>query len=69
MNISTERAVLTASLFLKFARMTEPQKVLARQVMCCRSCGAETTCRAGQLFLEELRTLPVCPRSTRGAVQ
>jgi radical SAM protein with 4Fe4S-binding SPASM domain len=61
MTPSTERAVITASLLTKFARFTEPQKHLARQVMICRSCASQAVCSAGCRFLGDLVALPACP--------
>lgn len=64
MNPDIERVVITASLLTKFAKFTEQQKVLGRQVIKCRSCARQRVCSAGSAFLHELVTLPACPRAT-----
>ncbi|WP_438748458.1 hypothetical protein [Pararhizobium sp. O133] len=61
MNPDIERVVITASLLTKFAKFTEPQKVLGRQVIKCRSCARQRACSAGSAFLRDLQTLPTCP--------
>lgn len=71
MTPSTDHAITLAKLYLKFASMTEPQKVLARHVVRCLSCDAESTCAARQQFRNNPRTLPDCPlnASTVGTLE